>query len=117
SHAIVALADLSGLIIASQRREVDIADGPASILSWVSTTVRELARTADLDLSLLVGVGMGLPGPVERATGRPINPPNMPGWDHFDVPGFFTEEFGVRAFVDNDVNILALGEHSRVWPQ
>ena len=117
SHAIVALSDLSGFSIASQRREVEISEGPELILGWVVNTVRDLAATAALDLGDLVGVGMGLPGPVEHATGRPINPPNMPGWDRFDVPAFFNAEFGVPVFVDNDVNILALGEHARVWPQ
>ena len=29
----------------------------------------------------LWGVGIGIPGPVEFRTGRPISPPIMPGWD------------------------------------
>jgi predicted NBD/HSP70 family sugar kinase len=53
---------------------------------------------------------MGLPGPVEHATGRPINPPIMPGWDRYDVPQRVQIDLDVPVLVDNDVNIMALGE-------
>jgi predicted NBD/HSP70 family sugar kinase len=40
----------------------------------------------------------------------PINPPIMPGWDRFDVPGFVRRHLDVPVLVDNDVNLMALGE-------
>jgi len=40
----------------------------------------------------------------------------MPGWDRYDVPGALSGEFGVPALVDNDVNVMALGEHHGFWP-
>jgi glucokinase len=40
----------------------------------------------------------------------------MPGWDRFDVPLNLTEQFGVPVLVDNDVNIMALGEREVSWP-
>ncbi len=51
-----------------------------------------------------------MPGPVEHSTGRAINPPIMPGWDRYDVPGHVQRAFAVPVLVDNDVNIMALGE-------
>jgi predicted NBD/HSP70 family sugar kinase len=39
----------------------------------------------------------------------------MPGWDGFDVPGYIMARFDVPVLVDNDVNLLALGEHATVW--
>ena len=59
----------------------------------------------------MAGVGIELPGPVEHATGRPTNPPIMPGWDGFDVPAFINTELDCIVDVDNDVNVMALGEH------
>jgi predicted NBD/HSP70 family sugar kinase len=53
---------------------------------------------------------------VEHASGRPTNPPIMPGWDGFDVPGLVEERLGTPTLVDNDVNIMALGEHRTHWP-
>jgi predicted NBD/HSP70 family sugar kinase len=51
-----------------------------------------------------------VPGPVEFATGPPTSPPIMPGWDGFDIPACFTEYVAAPVLVDNDVNLMALGE-------
>ncbi len=37
----------------------------------------------------------------------------MPGWDRYDVPGHLQEAYPVPVLVDNDVNIMALGERRR----
>ena len=39
----------------------------------------------------VLGIGIGIPGPVEFDTGQPVNPPIMPGWDGFDIPGWFAD--------------------------
>jgi predicted NBD/HSP70 family sugar kinase len=74
--------------------------------------LREIGRE-DADVR---GIGIGVPGPVEHATGRPRNPPIMPGWDGYPVPERFADRYGVPVLVDNDVNIMALGEHWTQWP-
>ncbi len=58
----------------------------------------------------LWGVGAGLPGPVEFSMGRPIAPPIMPGWDGYPVRDRLATRYQVPAWVDNDVNVMALGE-------
>ena len=83
------------------------------------------SRTAESSLRVrppaqpheLVGVGIGVPGPVEHSTGTPVNPPIMPGWDRFDIPAYVRRRFDVPVLVDNDVNLLALGEHAMVYPE
>ncbi len=56
---------------------------------WAGSTdvSLELLEEAGRQRADLVAIGMGLPGPVEHSTGRAINPPIMPGWDRYDVPG------------------------------
>ena len=53
------------------------------------------------------GIGVGVPGPVEFASGRPVNPPIMPGWDDFPIPDWFAGRYSAPVLVDNDVNIMA----------
>jgi predicted NBD/HSP70 family sugar kinase len=60
-------------------------------------------------------VGVGLPGPVAFASGEPVNPPIMPGWDRYPVGDRLAQRFTVPALVDNDVNIMAVGEHWSSW--
>ncbi len=110
THVALVLADLSGRVHAEAGTALDVAEGPEAVLSWVTTTIGrcldELGRVG----GDLAAVGMGLPGPVEHATGRPINPPIMPGWDRYDVPARVQRDLDVPVLVDNDVNIMALGE-------
>ena len=47
---------------------------------------------------------------MEFATGRPISPPIMPGWDGYAIRDRFAARYRAPVWVDNDVNALALGE-------
>ncbi|MGH8826955.1 MAG: ROK family protein, partial [Jiangellaceae bacterium] len=61
------------------------------------------------------GVGIGVPGPVDFHTGVPVSPPIMPGWDAYPVRDVLARELGCPVLLDNDVNVMALGEqHSGV---
>ncbi|WP_273651916.1 ROK family transcriptional regulator [Cellulomonas fimi] len=115
THARLAVTDLAGTVLAEHGEAIAIADGPGPVLDRVAELGRQLLGTAGRDPGDLVSVGVGLPGPVEHSTGRPINPPIMPGWDDADVPGHLTRLLGVPVLVDNDVNIMALGEHATAW--
>ncbi|WP_236757751.1 ROK family transcriptional regulator [Aeromicrobium sp. PE09-221] len=117
THARAAVADLSGELLAEERADLDIADGPEAVLSWVEDAGRALLRRAGRPLADLAAVGIGLPGPVEHSTGRAINPPIMPGWDRYDVPARIQRAFAVPVLVDNDVNIMALGEQHAQFPE
>ena len=110
SHATAAIADLSGTVLAERRTDLDIAEGPDRVLGWATGVVLELLGEAKRKRADLVAIGMGLPGPVQHSTGRAINPPIMPGWDRYDVPGHVQRAIEVPVMVDNDVNIMALGE-------
>ena len=116
THATVAVADLAGVILDSRTRTIDIADGPDDLLDVILSDGAILLETPAAVGIPLLGIGIGVPGPVEHSTGRPTNPPIMPGWDRFDVPGYVQRTFDVPVLVDNDVNILALGEHATMWP-
>ncbi|MEV7621238.1 ROK family protein [Microbacterium sp. NPDC089321] len=116
SHATTAVADLSGRILASRTRQIDIASGPTAVLEAALSDWALLLDEMSAAGMPVVGVGIGVPGPVEHSTGRPYNPPIMPGWDRFDVPGYVQRTFDVPVLVDNDVNILALGEQAMSFP-
>ncbi len=117
SHVRLAVSDLTGRILGESDDRIPVSDGPEAVLGWVSTAAKELLARVGRDERDLLAIGIGLPGPVEHSTGRPINPPIMPGWDRFDVPGWFSDVFDAPVLVDNDVNIMALGERELSWPE
>jgi predicted NBD/HSP70 family sugar kinase len=110
THARIALADLAGMILVERREDLDVALGPEHVLSWVEQQIAEMLGEQNRTVAELAAIGIGLPGPVEHSTGRAINPPIMPGWDRYDVPAHVQRAFDVPVLIDNDVNIMALGE-------
>ncbi|WP_411267397.1 ROK family protein [Actinoplanes sp. KI2] len=94
--------------VAAYREPADIRSGPKAILQRVSELLAK-ART-DGAYQRLDAVGIGVPGPVSFRDGVPVSPPIMPGWDRYPVREVLTREHGCPAVVDNDVNIMAIGE-------
>lgn len=105
----VGLSDLSGQLLDQRVERCDVAAGPEQTLGRLEQLFDELlaARPADQPLW---GAGVGLPGPVEFAQGRPIAPPIMPGWDAYPVRDRLAARYQAPTWIDNDVNVMALGE-------
>jgi predicted NBD/HSP70 family sugar kinase len=116
SHATAGLADLAGTILAERRADLDVATGPEHVLGWAERVIGELLDDQGRGVDELSAIGIGLPGPVEHSTGRAINPPIMPGWDRYDVPAHVQRAFQVPVLIDNDVNVMALGEQHAHLP-
>jgi predicted NBD/HSP70 family sugar kinase len=111
-HARVAAFDLSGEQLHIADHSLDIAEGPETCLAALVDIIAELARA--LDGQRLEGVGVGLPGPVRHEDGRVEGASRMPGWNGFPVRDRLGERVGVPVVVDNDANMVALGEfHAR----
>ena len=107
THARLAISDLAGTPLAERASDLEIGLGPEEVLTWVSARFDELLEESGRAAEDVRGIGIGVPGPVEFATGRPVNPPIMPGWDDFDIPGWFAGRYAAPVLVDNDVNIMA----------
>lgn len=106
----VAVTTLDGRILAHLDEPANIAAGPEVALARVDELFDELRAPRRRLPGRLWGVGIGVPGPVEFRTGRPIFPSIMPGWDNYPVRERLGDRFGAPVWVDNDVNVLALGE-------
>ena len=107
----VGVTDLAGRVLVQRVEPCDIAAGPDDVLGHVEEILGQLLQSdAVPDGVDVYGVGVGLPGPVEFATGRPVSPPIMPGWDLYPVRERLAERFRAPVWVDNDVNLMALGE-------
>lgn len=116
THGTIAITDLGGSVLAERTELRAISGGPRDVLDWLLATAGELLIEIDRPAGDVVGVGIGVPGPVEHSSGRPTNPPIMPGWHGYDVVGHVRQRFDVPVLVDNDVNVMALGEHATAHP-
>jgi DNA-binding transcriptional ArsR family regulator len=116
THARMALTDAAGNVIAETTRGLHIDDGPRSVLGVVQKTFRAMVKKTARDLGDVCGIGIGVPGPVDFESGRVRNPPMMPGWHDHPIREGLAEAFGTPVFVDNDANLMGLGEQRLTYP-
>ena len=77
----------------------EIARQTVRLLSEYSATKRDL-----------IGIGIGVPGAVDIRTGTVHYLTNIPGWREVPLGGILRKRLKVPVFVDNDANVMALGE-------
>jgi glucokinase-like ROK family protein len=94
--------------LAIAHRQCDIKQGPEAVLKLALEVIREVMVEAGV--TRLSGAGVGVPGPVDFHRGVSVSPPIMPGWDGFPVRDAVARELGCPVVLDNDVNVLAIGE-------
>lgn len=109
----VALTTLASEIISHRSEPTDVRLGPQPIINRVKEVLADLLKEQEAHSSDVLSIGVGVPGPVEQASGLLTSPPIMPGWDRFPIRDMFAGEYAAPVFVDNDVNVMALGEHWR----
>lgn len=113
SRTRVAVCDLAGEEIDGRRFHIDVEQGPDVVLPLLMDTWDELL--GDTPRSAVRGVGMGVPATVEFAEGRTESARVMASWTGVVIPPIIRERFPVPVLVDNDVNLLAIGEHHGVY--
>lgn len=106
----LAVVDLDQAQLARREVPLEVALGPGPGLESLERGLLDALAAADVAPSAVRCLVVGLPGPVDAEVGRPVRPPIMPGWDGFPVGDTLRERFGCPVLVDNDVNLMALGE-------
>src|SRR4051812_38684111 len=107
----VALTTLGSEVLAHRSEPADVRDSPRPIIDRVQALLAKLLEELVAHPQDVLAIGVGVPGPVEQASGRLTVPPIMPGWDRFPMREAFAGEYAAPVFVDSDVNVMALGEH------
>jgi glucokinase len=79
------------------------------IIGMVRESMRVAAREGGFDEKEIVGIGIGSPGPLDRATGTVIETPNL-GWRNFPLRDLVANAIGLPAELDNDANAATIGE-------
>ncbi|MFC0002811.1 ROK family transcriptional regulator [Micromonospora siamensis] len=104
----VAVTDGELAVLARTSEPADVRAGPEAICARVVELIGKLR--AELGLNQLTAVGVGLPAPVAFAEGVPVSPPALPGWHRFPIRETLAADLGCPVLVDNDANLMALGE-------
>lgn len=113
SEIFAAVTNLDGTVAEFAHEEWDSAERPDETLKLLDTMFSRLARRTRTQPWAF---GIGVAGPVDFATGSLVDPPIMPGWDGFNIRSWMRERYDAPVWVDNDVNVMALGEWHKGQP-
>jgi glucokinase-like ROK family protein len=113
THLRVAVSDLSHEVLAESRRELDTDHSAEEGLKAAADLVDKVLKKAKVGGHHVLGVGMGLPGPINRATGTVGSSSILPGWVGINAAAEMERRLGVPVHVENDANLGALAEF--VW--
>jgi predicted NBD/HSP70 family sugar kinase len=109
-HIRVALCDLTGEPIVDDYSVAEVDHAPAESLDLAHELVREALRSSGVTPSQLLGVGMGLAVPINKATGEPEADGILPGWHGIRPAAEMQTRLGIPVVLENDANVGALGE-------
>lgn len=110
-RALLVVADLAQRRLVERQCEFDIGDGPEVILTALADAFEAMLASRKLPLARVQSVVIGVPSPVDFERGVCVRPPLMPGgWDGFALAAFLEARLLAPVLLDNDVNLMALGE-------
>ncbi|MEZ0073121.1 ROK family protein [Planotetraspora sp. GP83] len=107
SRTQIAICDLTGEVLLRTDLDIDVEEGPDVVLPLVMDTWKKLLDGH----GPVVGVGLGVPATVEFAAGRTESARVMASWTGVVIPPIIAARYPVPVLVDNDVNVIAMGEH------
>src|SRR5204863_8268866 len=79
-------------------------------MATATAGIHDTLDRAGATIDEVVGVGMGLPGPISRDTGTLGSSTILPAWVGVPVAAAMTERLGVPVYADNDANLGVLAE-------
>ena len=109
-HLRVAVSDLSHTVLAETWRELDVDHSATDGLQTAAGFVDQVLQEAKVDRGRVIGAVMGLPAPINRATGTVQDSSILPGWVGIDAAAEASARLGLPVAVENDANLGALAE-------
>jgi len=106
----IVLADAAYEILAQQTLPLPFEHRADTTLDRIALLVGELLQRIEAEVDDLVGIGVGVPVPVNPSTGIVSLPGVMRGWDDVPIAHVISKRLGRPVFVDNDANLGALAE-------
>ena len=113
THLRVAVSDLSHEVLAETRRELDVDHSADQGLDAAVELVDQVLNEAKVERNAVLGVGMGLPGPINSSTRTVGSSSILPGWVGVDAAAEMERRLRLPVHVENDANLGALAEY--VW--
>jgi predicted NBD/HSP70 family sugar kinase len=113
THLRVAVGNLAHQVLAEESEPMDVDASASQGFDRAEQLVTRLIEATGSSRDKVIGVGLGVPGPIDVESGTLGSTSILPGWTGTDPSRELSARLGVPVYVDNDANLGALGE--LVW--
>lgn len=113
THLRVAVGNLAHQVLAEEAEPLDVDASAAEGFDRAEQLVKRLILATGIGPDKVIGVGLGVPGPIDVSSGTLGSTSILPGWSGINPAEELSGRLGVPVHVDNDANLGALGE--LVW--
>jgi glucokinase-like ROK family protein len=113
THLLALLTDLAANVVARHETAFSTNLGPETGVQRIADGVRQVIAAGAIDPELVIGVGVGVPGPLDVGTGAVVSPPIMPGWHGVPLRQRLSQALDLPVYIDNDANLGAVAERWR----
>ncbi|MEV7413764.1 ROK family transcriptional regulator [Streptomyces sp. NPDC089919] len=113
THLRVAVGNLAHQVLAEESEPLDVDASWVDGFDRAEALVGRLIETVGVGRDKVIGVGLGVPGPIDVESGTLGSTAILPGWTGINPRQELSDRLGVPVYVDNDANLGALGE--LVW--
>src|SRR5437870_7951494 len=110
SHVAIAVADLGHNVLAERWHDLDVNREAARALDVAAGMFAEILEEVTVERTSVLGVGMGIPGPVDRAHGTAGSATILPGWLGLSIAAEMEPPLGIPVRFEKDANLGALAE-------
>lgn len=105
----LALISEEGSILFDDKLEIGVKASREDILNTIGVAISMVSKEADLKGIQISGIGIGTPGIIYEGVVLG-GADNLSGWSNVPLGAIFTEKFGLPVYVDNDANVMGIGE-------
>jgi predicted NBD/HSP70 family sugar kinase len=110
SHIAVAVADLSHTVLAETWESIDVDHNSVEGMDTAARMVEQALTEAEVDRAQVLGVGMGMPGPISGDRQVVGSPSILPSWVGINAAVEMERRLSLPVRVENDANLGALAE-------
>ncbi|MEI7904584.1 MAG: ROK family protein [Candidatus Firestonebacteria bacterium] len=113
TNTVAGLVSSKGRVLFKEKLKTEAHKGKNSIIHNIERAIQlVIARATEEQIEGLKGIGIGSPGLVDPRTGIVREPPNLKGWKAVPLAKIISRKFKLPAYIGNDANVYALGEHT-----
>jgi predicted NBD/HSP70 family sugar kinase len=102
--------DLRGSIVSHSRTRTPSASQPDQVVELMARSIQHLIDDSGVDRSLVLGVGIASPGPIDPVAGIVLDPPMLPRWQDVPLRAALSEATGLPVLLEKDVTAAAVAE-------